>query len=226
MIELTSTFGLTFDQLVVFRVSASNMMGQGPWSLSNTSGAKTRQVPAQMQSVTKGSESTASSLQINWVGLYTPEETGNSEILGFQLFWDANSGSANIKLFEAQPNEFTYSVHSLVAGLEYQFKVRAENIYGYGDFSELEVVIPDAVPAMMNAITTSMSYPLVTFMWEEPFYNGREITSYQLEIYSNAVMAYLLDASVCDATTTASMDTLSCDVDMSTLIDQYAYVRG
>lgn len=117
-------------------------------------------------------------------------------------------------------------MNSLVAGLEYLFKVRASNIYGYGEFSEMQIVIPDAVPAMMNSITTSLSYPLVTFMWEEPFSNGREITGYQLEIYSVDSRAYSLDALVCDASSTQAMSTLSCDVEMSTLLGQYGYVRG
>jgi hypothetical protein len=42
MVELLDTFGLSFNDLVVVRISASNLMGQGPWSLSNTAGALVR----------------------------------------------------------------------------------------------------------------------------------------------------------------------------------------
>jgi hypothetical protein len=46
MLDFTVTYGLAFDQLIEVRVSASNMMGQGSWSVSNTQGVTTRAVPA------------------------------------------------------------------------------------------------------------------------------------------------------------------------------------
>ena len=46
MLDFTVTYGLAFDQLIEVRVSASNMMGQGSWSISNTQGVTTRAVPA------------------------------------------------------------------------------------------------------------------------------------------------------------------------------------
>lgn len=153
-------------------------------------------------------------------------ETGNSEVLGYELYWDANSGVTNIKLFEAQADQFTFGVQSLVAGLEYKFKIRAHNIYGFGDYSDEAVIIPDAVPAMMNSVVTTLAYPMVTFAWEEPFNNGRQILAYQLEIYSFTDLSYVLDDLICDAASASSMQSNSCDVDMSILLGQYGYAYG
>jgi hypothetical protein len=62
MVDLLDTFSLSFNDLIVVRISASNLMGQGPWSISNTGGALVKTVPEKMLAVTKGTASTASSL--------------------------------------------------------------------------------------------------------------------------------------------------------------------
>jgi len=62
MATLIDELGLSYEDLVVVRVSASNLMGQGPWSMSNTAGALVRTVPQKMLTVSKGSLSTATSL--------------------------------------------------------------------------------------------------------------------------------------------------------------------
>jgi hypothetical protein len=49
MSDLRTNLGLTFNSLVVFRISASNLRGQGAWSPSNTLGATIRIQPVKMQ---------------------------------------------------------------------------------------------------------------------------------------------------------------------------------
>lgn len=226
MLEFTSTFGLGFNQLIAIRVSASNMMGLGQWSMTNSQGAATRAVPAKMIPIVKGSLSSAISLELTWQAMTTLEETGNSEVMCYEIYWDANSGLTNIQLYAGPRDAFSYTVESLVAGLEYRFMIRAINIYGNGEWSDEAILIPDAVPAMMSSISTSLDYPLVTFYWEEPFNNGRVVTAYQLEIYSITETRYVLDTNVCDASSAFAMMDLSCSVSMSTLLEQYGYIRG
>jgi hypothetical protein len=91
------------------------------------------------------------------------DETGNSQILAYNLWWDANSGITNIDLFEDLSSSTI--VTGLVAGSAYQFKVRARNIYGYGDFSDIQVLVPDAVPDMMTTPLTSLSFPNLQIAW-------------------------------------------------------------
>jgi len=171
MIEFTMTYGLAFDQLIEVRVSASNMMGQGSWSLSNTQGVTTRAVPAKMQSVIKNEiASTATSLQVMWLPLTEFEETGNSDIIGYELFWDASTGTTNIKLVEDEILSFT--IGSLVAGNVYRFRVRAKNVYGYGPLSDESLIVPDSVPAMMAHPETTLDFQTVNFSWTTPFDNG------------------------------------------------------
>jgi hypothetical protein len=59
MDTLTSLYGYQFDELVLVRISATNLLGQGPWSGSNSEGAKIRARPAQMETVVIGALSTS-----------------------------------------------------------------------------------------------------------------------------------------------------------------------
>lgn len=79
-------------------------------------------------------------------------DIGNSAILSYEVYWDANTGNLNLLLSD---NLDTLKlVERLDAGLSYKFKVRARNIYGYGPFSDVTDLIPDAEPAIMVAAET------------------------------------------------------------------------
>jgi len=122
--------------------------------------------------------STATSLNITWIPLLTSAETGNSAILTYNVWWDAGTGSININLFES-PTALNYIISSLVPGKNYQFVVRASNIYGYSSaFSDPVTFAPSGVPATMSPITTSLTYPQVVFSFTAPATNGKEITGY------------------------------------------------
>jgi hypothetical protein len=104
--------------------------------------------------------------------------------------------------------------------------IRARNIYGFGEFSEIASLIPDSVPSMMNSVETSLSYPAVTISFTEPFENGRAITQYEIQIYSYISNAYETDLTFCDGSQQATIDLMSCTVQMSTLLNSYGFSRG
>jgi hypothetical protein len=89
-------------------------------------------------------------------------------------------------------------VERLEPGLTYQFQVRARNIYGYGLFSDISSIIPDSEPATMDAPVTTLAYPNVELRFSAPFYNGRSIDAYQIQIYSHSVADFVEETSVCD----------------------------
>ena len=135
METLLTTYGLAFDDIVYVRVSAANYMGQGAWSQANSGGARIRVIPGQMSTVVKDVTSTATSLVLKWSSLIYDTETGNSEILAYNVWWDSKSGTVNIDLFEGLA--LTHIVSGLVPGNEYKFAIRARNIYGYGPYSDI-----------------------------------------------------------------------------------------
>lgn len=151
-----------------------------------------------MQSVFKNElASTATSLQVMWLPLTGFEETGNSAILGYELYWDANTGTTNIKL--AEDDILSFTIGSLVAGNIYRFRVRAWNVYGFGPLSDVSLIVPDAVPAMMAHPETTLDFQTVNFSWTAPFDNGQPVTQYELQIYSHSADKFITDATVCDA---------------------------
>jgi len=102
MDTLSLSYGLAFNEIVIVRISAQNIMGQGAWSQSNTSGAKLRQRPTKMTQVSKNSQlSTETSLLIQWQALTSTVDTGNSAILAYEVYWDAATGITNILLHDS-----------------------------------------------------------------------------------------------------------------------------
>ncbi len=65
----------------------------------------------------------------------------------------------NINHFESL-SELTYTIFSLVPGKNYQFVVRASNIFGYSAFIDTGTFAPSGVPAIMSPVTTSLACPL------------------------------------------------------------------
>lgn len=86
-----------------------------------------------------------------WNALTGASNTGNSPILSYNLYWDNGSTHntpGNINFYQVtDSNVLSYIVLGVGGGIPYRFKVRARNIYGYGDFSEEFEIIPQDVPS-------------------------------------------------------------------------------
>ncbi len=64
----------------------------------------------------------------------------------------------------------------ILSGSSYQFRYRAENVYGYGDFSDVITIKAAQVPSQMNAVTTSIENQYVKFAWSYPTDNSDTVT--------------------------------------------------
>jgi len=126
---LAAPYNLNFDALVVVRATAKNSYGfaLNP-SVANSIGARIRVSPSQMAAPTIVLQ-TDTTIKVKWVELIGTQ-TGNSPILSYNLYWDNASGTTVYELLDALVTEFT--VTGLTGGQNYSFKVRARNVYGYG----------------------------------------------------------------------------------------------
>lgn len=66
----------------------------------------------------------------------------------------------------------------VVKGTLYQVKYRAQNQYGYGDFSQVNTILAAASPDQIAAPSTRNSGTDVIVQWEEPNNRGSEIDQY------------------------------------------------
>jgi hypothetical protein len=141
--------------------------------------------------------------------------------LAYNLWWDANSGTTNIDLYEGLTGSTI--VEGLNPGSQYQFKVRARNIYGYGEFSDTIILIPKAVPDMMASPTTSLDYPTVTIAWTTPFNNGNTINAYQIVIFSHVENDFIERTDLCDGADVTTFSLRECEIDMSYFFTDLGY---
>lgn len=76
----------------------------------------------------------------------------------------------------------TYAVTTLTTGTDYRFRVRAENLHGFGEYSDEVVVRADDTPAQIDPVTTTVDGQFVTVAWGVPEDNGSAITAYRIKI--------------------------------------------
>ena len=79
---ITTPFSLTLDTLVKVRISASNAVGFGPVSSTNTDGARVRTIPTTMNDPERGDATTTTSIEVTWDALVSPLN-GNTNILSY-----------------------------------------------------------------------------------------------------------------------------------------------
>lgn len=121
--------------------------------------------------------STDVEIQVTWNSL-SGALAGNSAILSYNLYWDNGTGATNIELVDA--NQTTYTVSSLTGGLNYKFKVRARNIYGYGNFSSEFIVAATDFPGKPPIAIVASTSTNVTVTWVAPSSHFAVIDSYQI----------------------------------------------
>ena len=165
MTTLTSApFTLILVDLVEVRILATNSVGNGLVSNPNTSGALVKTVPSTMPTPTLVAL-TSSSVLVSWPSL-TGSSTGNSAITTYNLYWDNGSGTSSISLSNSLTT--SYTVTGLTGGTTYLFKLRAQNIYGYGTFSADGSVVAAEEPGMMSQVTTTISGTDLKISWTQP----------------------------------------------------------
>jgi hypothetical protein len=87
--------------------------------------------------------------------------------------------------------------------------VRARNIYGFGEFSEIEVIIASTHPDRPNIVTTVTDGLKVLVSFDEPPANGEPISLYTIEFYSRDGFFY--QSTECDQSLVLSMQKLNCE---------------
>jgi hypothetical protein len=175
----------------------------------NTEGALIRQTPDQMISPTQV-YSTDLEIKVQWSAL-VGSTTGDSEILSYNLYWDNGTGTTDIELIDSLVTEFTVS--GLIGGLNYKFKVRALNIYGYGEFNAEYLVEASDYPGKPPIATVSLSGTNVVIVWQAPQSHFAVIDSYEI-LFMTSDDLWVEDVVNCDGTDVIIVNALSCSLEM------------
>ena len=85
------TFLLKQGDLVQVAISAENSIGTSDFSAVNEAGARVETMPSIPNPVTRNELTSYLQIVVDWTHLATDEETGGSQILSYQLDWDAGT---------------------------------------------------------------------------------------------------------------------------------------
>lgn len=110
-----------------------------------------------------------------------------------------------------------YVVTSLTAGINYEFKVEARNIYGYSEYSETITLLCAYIPTVPTNVITSIEATLIKIQWTLGSENGSPITKYQVFIRESDDSTYTLENVDCDGTQQSIIDNRYCHVQITTL---------
>ena len=102
-----------------------------------------------MNTPTRGTSTSISQIQVDWVALTLDADKGGSTILSYHLQWDQGTSTyVDLIGFSTESTATTYTVTSgITGGQSYKFKVRAKNLYGWGDYSAEATIIAAQEPA-------------------------------------------------------------------------------
>ena len=166
MDDLTGDYGYVFRELVLARVTCTNVYGYAAdFSSPNTEGALIRQLPAAMGSIfVNAFETNPYQITVYWFELATEALKGDSEILSYSLeistdevIWSKITGSStDYELF----TETTFTRSNLIeAGKTYSFRILATNVYGDGPYSPISQFKAAQEPAVLDSqyiLTTNL----------------------------------------------------------------------
>ena len=96
--------------------------------------------------------------------------------------------------------DLTYTHTGLTTGVDYTYRVRAQNIHGFGAVSDSLTVRADDTPGAPSEVTTAASGILVALTWSAPASdNGSAITTYRVYIKPEGNGAMIQEQTYCVA---------------------------
>ena len=133
---------------------------------------------------------------------------GGSTVTAYNLQWDNGSGGSTwVDLVGPSPastaETFTVST-GVVSGTSYMFRIRAANVYGWGDYSSTVTIKAAAKPAQVLSVSTSIDEATgyLKISWLPPSSNGDPITEYKVEIADLFLSNVYTESTYCPGTST------------------------
>ena len=166
---------LAFKDLIVAKVAATNLIGQGTFSVANTVGLLVQTEPFAPESAPAVTSYDEQSIQLELSPL-TGDDAGGSTILYYALEWDSGSGGILWTTYTTMTvDTYFANVSGLSSGLPYRFRYKAQNIHDWGDPSAEVEVTTMTYPSASNVPATEVVGDLVRISWVAPYSGGQGV---------------------------------------------------
>ena len=173
--------GLTNGTLYVFRVSALNSEGSGPWS-STSSSVRPHTVPDAPTAVTPTYGNTQVSL--SWT---TPASNGGLAITDYVVQYSSDAGSNWTTASDGVSTSTSATVIGLTNGTPYVFRVAAVNDEQGAWSATSAPATPRTTASAPTALAGTFGNASVALTWTAPSDNGgASITDYSIQYSSNS----------------------------------------
>lgn len=86
---------------------------------------------------------------VEWDPIDSYDDTGGSEVISYGLQWDNNSGGvtwSDLEGYMANIIKTVFTASQITPGQDYQFRLQARNIYGWGTYSETFEIKASGIP--------------------------------------------------------------------------------
>ena len=178
----------------------------------------------------EGPQTNQQQIHLDWEELISHEATGGSAITSYNVQWDAGQYGLiweNLVGYEADMTDTEYLVtNQILQSYTYSFQIRAQNKWGWGDWSSVTQVVASTWPEIVDQPTTSIEPTdgSVTIVWTQPDTRGDPITQYLIE-FGDAVdnSVWVTYTVECNGQSQTVIEFRTCSVDMSFFISQLRY---
>lgn len=153
-----------------------------------------------MSAPTRDVLTTQEKIVINWLPLSSPQN-GDDSITSQNLQWFYNNQWRN--LVGILPGSITTQFEltsNIERGITYQFRVRSENSFGWGVFSNITSIKAAGIPYQMDTLVTSIDELTggVIVTWLQPDDNSQQLMNFTILIGSSNDMTFFEDKTNCD----------------------------
>ena len=181
--------GLTNGASIEARVRARTSFGTGPWSTTGTA-TVSGTVPGGGPTLSLRAEAGDTEVDLNWL---EPDD-GGLPITGYEV--QSRQNGQNWPVAVTTVTTLSHTVTGLVNGTPYDFRNRAVNSQGNGEWSNVAMATPTAaeldqdVPDQADAPQSSAGNGQITWFWNAPSDNGSDITSYSFRYREQGTAAW------------------------------------
>jgi hypothetical protein len=146
--------------------------------------------------------------------------TGGASIDSYNIKFDSGTGSWTD--VTGGDGDFQLALEYLLTtgitgGVSYQFTVRAHNAHGWGQESDILIVVAAESPQQMDPPTTFINNIFVKVEWLPAVSNGSPITEYKVFV-KNRIGQFLQENTYCNGAVEPVLSQHFCEIPMSVLV--------